>query len=202
MAIIIKGNVQGDIISDGGVKNETHFHYGDEHCVGSHSKKTETYQETNNTLNTLSNAQNVTNITLATERQSIFDHLLDFTDKGDWVNGITPEQVKAMLKVVLGQGEAPLTGKEAELSGKLWRLLENGRGDRVRIVWQNLVGYLDDKKFFNQKGSPALNKDFFGDEENYSNIDKGRPSRDNMSAGFRDVLPLLDDYLPKLDKKA
>ena len=27
MAIIIKGNVQGDVISDGGVKNETHYHY-------------------------------------------------------------------------------------------------------------------------------------------------------------------------------
>ena len=31
MAIIIKGNVQGDVISDGGVKNETHYHYSNRH---------------------------------------------------------------------------------------------------------------------------------------------------------------------------
>lgn len=30
MSIIIKGDVKGDIISDGGVKNETHYHYGSE----------------------------------------------------------------------------------------------------------------------------------------------------------------------------
>jgi hypothetical protein len=46
-----------------------------------------------------------------------------------------------MLKTVLGQGEKPLTGKEGELSEKLWNLL-----------------------------------------------------------GFQEVLPLLDAYVPKLDK--
>jgi hypothetical protein len=55
-----------------------------------------------------------------------------------------------------------------------------------------MVGYLADRRLLMMKGSPALNKDFFGTEENYTNIDKGRPSRDNMSAGFRDVLPLLN----------
>lgn len=134
--------------------------------------------------------------TLSASKQSILDLLLDFADKGDWIGGISTADVKAMLKIVLGQGDTPLSGKEVEQSAKLWQLLENGRGDRVKIVWQNLVGYLDDKKLFRQKGSPALNKDFFDSEEGYSNIDKGRPSRDNMSSGFRDILPLLDAYVP------
>ena len=60
-----------------------------------------------------------------------------------------------------------------------------------------MVGYLDDRKLLRQKGSPALNRDFFGDEEGYTNIDKGRPSRNNMSSGFREMLPLLDAYVPK-----
>ena len=42
---------------------------------------------------------------------------------------------------------------------------------------------------------------FFGNDDGYTNIDKGRPSRNNMSNGFRDVLPLLDAYVAKLDKK-
>jgi hypothetical protein len=83
----------------------------------------------------------------------------------------------------------------------LWRLLESGRGDRVKIVWQNMVGYMDDKKLFKLKGSPALNKDFFGDDKGYTNIDKGRPSKGLMTADFESVIPLLDAYVPKSDKK-
>jgi len=79
----------------------------------------------------------------------------------------------------------------------LWHLLENGRGNRVKIVWQNLVGYLDDKKLFRLKGSPALNKDFFGDGTGYTNIDKGRPSKGLMTADFKSILPLLDAYCPE-----
>lgn len=141
-------------------------------------------------------------VTLSIPRQSILDQLLDLADKGDWVNGITSEDVKAMLKIVLGQGENPLTGNEAEQSETLWRLLENGRGDRLTIVWQNLVGYLDDKKLFRQKGSPALNRNFFGDDKGYTNIDKGRPNKGLMTVDFESIIPLLDAYVPKLDKKA
>ncbi len=141
---------------------------------------------------------------LSASRQTILGQLLDLTDKGDWIKDYIGEQVKAMMKTVLGQGDTLLKDNEAELSKKLWKLLENGRGDRVAIVWQNIVGYLDEKGLFYLKGSPALNKDFFGNEKNYSNIDKGRPrNQDNgMSSGFREILPLLDAYLPRVDKKA
>lgn len=141
-------------------------------------------------------------VTLSTSRQSILNQLLDLADKGDWVNGITSEDVKAMLKIVLGLGETSLSVNEAEQSETLWRLLESGRGDRVKIVWQNIVGYMDDKKLFRQKGSPALNKDFFGDDKGYTNIDKGRPSKGLMTPDFESIIPLLDAYVPKLDKKA
>ena len=182
MAIIIKGDVHGDVISDGGVKNETHYHYD---------------QKTNNTANVVSNTQHVVNIALNSTRQSILNQLQDYADKGDWVNGIASEDVKQMLRTVLGQGETSLSVKEAELSEVLWHLLENGRGDRVKIMWQNMVGYLDDKKLFRLKGSPALNKDFFGDDNGYTNIDKGRPSRGLMTADFERIIPLLDAYCPE-----
>lgn len=136
-------------------------------------------------------------VTLSTSRKIIFNQLLDLADKGDWVNGITSERVKQMLQTVLGQGETSLSAKEAELSEVLWHLLESGRGDRVKIVWQNMVGYLDDRKLFRLKGSPALNKDFFGDDKGYTNIDKGRPSRGLMTADFEHIIPLLDAYVPK-----
>ena len=141
-------------------------------------------------------------VMLSTPRQSILDKLLNLADKGDWVNGVTSEDVKAMLKKVLGQSETPLSNNEVKQSETLWRLLESGRGDRVKIVWQNMVGYLDDKKLFRLKGSPALNKDFFGDDKGYTNIDKGRPNKGLMTPDFESIIPLLDAYVPKLDKKA
>ena len=109
--------------------------------------------------------------------------------------------INNFILTILDANDVRLEGEDAVLSEKMWVLMERGTGDRVKIVWQNLVGYLDDKKLFKQKGSPALNKDFFDNDVNYTNIDKGRPSRNNMSNGFRKVLPLLDKYCPKLDKK-
>ena len=146
----------------------------------------------------LNSSLNGNNNTLSAPRQTILDQLLGLTDKGDWVNGITAEDIKAMLKIVLGQGETPLSGKEAEQSETLWHLLENGRGDRLTIVWQNMVGYLDDKKLFRQKGSPALNRDFFGDDKGYTNIDKGRPNKGLMTPDFESIIPLLDAYVPRV----
>ena len=183
MAIIIKGDVHGDVIGDGGVKNETHYHYGNEHRVEKAVKKD-------------TNTQHVVNIALTKERQTIVDQLLSYADKGDWVNGIAPEQIKAMLKAVLGI-VGSLSAGEVELSDVLWHLLENGRGDRVKIVWQNLVGYLDDRKLLRLKGSPALNKDFFGDDNGYTNIDKGRPSKGLMTADYERIIPLLDAHCPE-----
>ena len=152
-----------------------------------------TKPESSINANTISNGSD--NI-LSANRQSILDQLQDYADKGDWVNGITSENVKAMLKAVLGVDEN-LSAQEAELSETLWRLLESGRGDRVKIVWQNMVGYLDDRKLFRLKGSPALNKDFFGDDKGYTNIDKGRPSKGLLTADFEHIIPLLDAYCPE-----
>ena len=140
---------------------------------------------------------------LPERRQAILDQLLDWVERGDWVKEVTAEEVKTMLRTVLGIGEMPLSEREAEMSATLWEMLERGRGnDRVKITWQNMVGYFADKKLFNKNGSPSLNEDFFGTKNDYSNIDKGRPSNDsngdNMPPRFRKVLPLLDKYVPKL----
>jgi len=186
------GTVNGDVIETGGIKNVTNHYYGSEHGLEHHEKRNTRVKESSQSLT------NVMNITLSETRQSIFNQLLDYPDKGEWARGITAEDIKTMLKAIMGLSEKTLPDEDAEMSETLCHLLENGRGDRVKIVWQNIVGYLDDKKLFQQKGSPALNKDFFGNEENYSNIDKGRPSRDNMSSGFRDLLPLLDAYVPTI----
>ena len=140
---------------------------------------------------------------LPERRQAILDQLLDWVERGDWVKKVTAEEVKTMLRTVLGIGEMSLSEREAEMSATLWEMLERGRGnDRVKITWQNMVGYFADRMLFNKNGSPSLNEDFFGTKNDYSNIDKGRPSNDsngdNMPPRFRKVLPLLDKYVPKL----
>lgn len=128
-------------------------------------------------------------------REEIADELFALAEKGDWVEGITAEDIKGMLTAVLGMGEEKLTGKQAAMSAKLWDMLERGRGDRVRVTWQNLVGYLLDKKLLREKSAPELNKDFFGDKIGSNNINKGKYGR------LADVTPLLDAFVPKLPKK-
>lgn len=132
-----------------------------------------------------------TNAPLNTSRQEILDQLLALADKGGWMNGVTADAIKTMIRQVLQKSET------------LWQLLEKGRGDRVRIVWQNLIGYFVDRKLLPSTiGAPALNKMFFGDDKGYTNIDKGRPSKGLMTADFESLVPLLDAHVPKVDKKA
>jgi len=119
------------------------------------------------------------------------DELLALADKGEWTRGVTGDDIKAMLRQVLEQ------------SDMMWQLLERGRGDRLRVVWQNLTGYFVDRRLLPTSiGAPALNKMFFGDDNGYTNIDKGRPSKGLMTADFGSLVPLLDKYVPRVDKKA
>lgn len=143
-------------------------------------------------------------------REKILNQLLEWVDSGDWINDEVANEVKQMLLTVLGRGEIQLEDKEKDMSETLWNLLEVGRVINneynknrntekygcLATAWQNLVGYFDDKKLFKRKGSPALNKDFFGNTDGYTNIDKGRPSKETMSSRFHDVLVLLDTYCP------
>lgn len=125
-------------------------------------------------------------------RKEIVEELFSLVDNGPWVNGITPDDIKTMLTNVLGMGETPLSDKNAVRSEELWKKLEQGRGgDRVRIAWQNIAGYLWSKKLLEAASAPKLNLEFFGDKEGSDNINKGRNGR------LSEVEPLLDDFMPK-----
>ena len=143
---------------------------------------------------TPSEAPQDTNIKHA--REEIAIELFDLAENGPWVNGITAEDIKKMLKNVLGFGETALSDKQQKMSTKLWNKLEHGRGgDRVRITWQNIVGYLWYKKLLEAKSAPELNMEFFRDKKGSDNINKGR------NEALEQIKPLLDDFLPKIQKK-
>lgn len=135
------------------------------------------------------------NHNLSDERQLIFDELMALVENGDWVNGITAEDIKVMLRNVLGIGETQLSKEETEMSEVLWGMLEHGRGNRVKTVCENLIGYFAEKRFFVDNDTPALNVQFFGNKGSGDNINKGKNGR------LSKVTPLLDAYLPKIDKK-
>ena len=129
------------------------------------------------------------------KRQAILDELMALADSGDWVKGITAEAIKGMLTTVLGMSETPLSDEEEEMSEELWGMLEHGRGDRVKIVCENLVGYFAEKKLFVDNDTPTLSVQFFGNKKSIDNINKGKNGR------LKKVTPLLDAYVPKLEKK-
>lgn len=128
---------------------------------------------------------------LSPSRQEILERLLHYVTKGDWIAPATIVGIQNYLKTVLNASEKRLTGDDARMSADLWKMLEQGRGDRVKLVMQNLIGYFVSRKWL-AKGSPALNKAFFGSADGYSNIDKGNPRGADMSQGFKNVLPLLE----------
>lgn len=139
-----------------------------------------------------SNTQNVPS-ELSPSRKRIMEQLLSYIDEGDWLPPATSDNVKHYLKTILGAGDECLAASDWEACANLWKLLEQGRGDRVVIVMQNLIGFFVSCGWL-PKGSPALNKAFFGNEDGYSNIDKGNPNRTGMSEGFKSVQPILEKY--------
>lgn len=132
---------------------------------------------------------------LSDSRKDILREILRLVGKGDWIAPASTESIRLMMKNVLGVVPGVLTTDDAQLSATLWKLLEQGKGDRVKVTMQNLIGYFISRKMLSE-GSPAQNKAFFGNDEGYSNIDKGI-NENEMSNGFKAVLPLLDKYVPK-----
>lgn len=134
-------------------------------------------------------------VALSDSRKGILHNILQLISKGDWIAPASIEGIRMMIKNVLGVVPDVLTTDDVQLSAKLWKLLEQGKGDRVKVTMQNLIGYFISRKMLSE-GSPAQNKVFFGNDDGYSNIDKGI-NENQMSDGFKSILPLLDKYVPK-----
>lgn len=133
---------------------------------------------------------------LPDSRKAILESLTELVGYGEWVAPASAEKILTMLQNALGVGMYELTGEDAEMSETFWSLLE--ATGKLRVVWQNLIGYFAEKRFFSPSlGSPALNEMFFGNKELYQNIDKGRPSYGRKSKKWAQVLPLLDRFVPK-----
>lgn len=133
---------------------------------------------------------------LPDSRKAILETLAELVGYGEWVAPASDEKIMEMLHNALGVGMYELTGEDAEMSETLWSMLE--ATGKLRVVWQNLIGYFAEKRFFNPLlGSPALNEMFFGNRELYQNIDKGRPGYEHKSKKWARVQPLLDRFVPK-----
>lgn len=132
---------------------------------------------------------------LSDSRKAIVDELLALAEKGNWVDGVTADNIKGMFTVVLGIKETPLSNEESEMSEKLWGMFEHGRGDRLKIVCANLVGYFAEKKLFVDNNTSALSVLFFGNKNSIDNINKGKNGR------LSEVTSLLDTHVPKLAKQ-
>lgn len=133
---------------------------------------------------------------LPDSRRSILEWLAEMVGYGDWVAPATDEKILEMLHNALGVGMYELTGDEAEMSAVFWSMLE--QAGNARVVWQNLIGYFAEHRFFSPNlGAPALNEMFFDSSEYYQNIDKGRPSYQRKAKKWARIQPLLDRFVPR-----
>jgi hypothetical protein len=133
---------------------------------------------------------------LTDSRSSILDTLAELVGYGEWVAPATDENILEMLHNALGVGMYELTGDDAAMSEIFWSMLE--QTGNLRVVWQNLIGYFAEHRFFvSTLGSPALNEMFFGNRDLYQNIDKGRPSYKRKSKKWAQIQQLLDRFVPR-----
>ena len=133
---------------------------------------------------------------LTDSRRGILEWLAEMVGYGEWVLPATEESILAMLHNALGVGMYELTGDEAAMSETFWAMLE--QPGNARVVWQNLIGYFAEHRFFSPNlGAPALNEMFFNSSEYYQNIDKGRPSYKRKSKKWARIQPLLDRFVPR-----
>ena len=133
---------------------------------------------------------------LPDSRRGILEWLAEMVGYGDWVLPATAENILEMLHNALGVGMYELTGDEAAMSETFWSMLE--QTGNARVVWQNLIGYFAEHRFFSPNlGAPALNEMFFDNTEYYQNIDKGRPSYKRKAKKWARIQPLLDRFVPR-----
>lgn len=133
---------------------------------------------------------------LPDSRRGILEWLAEMVGYGEWLPPATAEKILEMLHNALGVGMYELTGDEAAMSETFWSTLEQVGNQRV--VWQNLIGYFAEHRFFSPNlGAPALNEMFFDTTEYYQNIDKGRPSYQRKAKKWARIQPLLDRFVPR-----
>ncbi len=138
---------------------------------------------------------------LTPTRSDAFARLLALMDRAPWQAPVSAEEIRHFLLTVFGvEGGTPLTSiEDQKLSARLWRLMEQGRGNRVEIMAMNLAGYFVSRCMLT-KGSPAIAKAMFGSNKGYTNIDKGNPDCQSLSQGFSEVVPLLDRWINEMMK--
>ena len=136
---------------------------------------------------------------LPESRQIIIRQVENLIDNGEWQKPASAETIKVFIRQVLGIGYQMLSPEEESMSIKLWDLFESGQGDRIRVTFQNLIGYFSHYGYLpSSKGGDKLNHDFFKNKAKvYQNIDKGRPGNKEMPPRFNEILTLLDKYRPK-----
>ena len=141
----------------------------------------------------------LTTLELTAKQEELLEQVCELVERGEWRRPASAENICQMMYSVLGADGHNLTADERVMAETLWRLLEKRKGGHaLRVTWQNLIGYFDEQGYFRESlGSPALCKMFFGTDDGYSNIDKGRPGRSGMLKDFKAVLPLLEKSLPQ-----
>ncbi len=142
--------------------------------------------------------------TLSRDRQTIFDSIMKYINKGDWKAPATMENVKDFVDVVLGREPSRLDADDRQMPEKLWKLLTSGRttckkdgNTRLEITWAKICGLFYSYDFFYGEPQHILKK-IFGELKNLNSpFSKGKKTDDK---GYREILPFLEKYIEKIIK--
>lgn len=143
-----------------------------------------------------SNTETSANSVNDERKQLIWSQIMSLIPHGPWCGLANEENITTMMANCLGFG-VELNGNDQHLSEILWGMLTQKRGDRVKIVWANILGFFMDHQMLEARlSAPKIMERFFQSTEGAANINKGRIQNIN-SNDLREIQPLLEKFMPK-----
>lgn len=121
--------------------------------------------------------------------KALLGRILGYVDSGDWRMPATRENVGQFLSALFE-------------NAAFRDFFKDGRAgedtDRVEVSMANILGYLMSYQLLGG-GQKQISKDFFGNDAQVNNINKGKKGK-NSDGGqaFKNLIPLLDKYRMKV----
>lgn len=126
----------------------------------------------------------------------------EILSKGRWNIPASKTKAAAFVEVLYGAKPEQLDSEDIELSTEFRKFFRVGKGSRyfsrLQVSVANVIGYLMECGYLD-KSPQQLSKDFFANEGNKNNINKGKEGL--RSETFNKLIPFMDKYRVRIIEK-
>lgn len=145
------------------------------------------------------NQHPVAEIVLSDADKALYKRLINFVSNGDWQSPATYDNVRLWISTLFGADMELLDAEDVETTRMFRDFFKGGKAgantDRAEVSMANILGYLMIHQLLSG-GQKQISIDFFGNDDQVNNINKGKNMEGNQE--FKRLLPLMDKYKDKI----